>query len=68
MRDDIGDVAIPGQHIGIAGMLVQVALRLAKGDLRQRSDVDCFDQFGPTKLAMLKPVGSSIALAPGNEP
>ena len=35
LRDDIGDMTVAGDDVGIARMLVEVALRLVEGDLRQ---------------------------------
>ncbi len=47
MRDDIGDVLIAVQHVGIAGMLVEIALRLVERHLRQRAGVDRLDELAP---------------------
>src|SRR6516165_9750090 len=52
MSDDIGYVLIAIQHIGITRMLVQIALRLVEGDLRERSTVDSLDELAAAKPAI----------------
>src|SRR5580700_2457897 len=52
MRDDIGDVLVAGEHRRIARMLVEVALRLVKGDRRQGSGVDRLYEGGAVAPAV----------------
>ena len=37
MLDDVSDMPVAVEHVGVAGMLIQIALRLVERDLRQRS-------------------------------
>src|SRR5215831_6812043 len=59
MRDDVGNVMIAIQHIGIAGMFVQITLWLVEGDLRKRSPVDRLDKLAAAKPAIFQVLGPS---------
>ena len=58
MRDKVGDVLIAIEHIGIAGMLVEIALRLVERDLRQCSAVDRLDEFAAAEAAVPQVLGA----------
>jgi hypothetical protein len=57
VRDYISDMLITRENRRIAGMFVQVALRLIKGDLRQTPAVDRLDEFYTVKPSVLEMLG-----------
>ena len=58
MRDDVGDVRVAGQHVGIARMLVEIALRLVERDLRQLAGIDRLDELGAVQAAIAQMLGA----------
>ncbi len=52
MRDDIGQMLVAGGDVGIAAMLVEVALWLVEGDGRQLAVVDRLDELGAIEAAV----------------
>src|SRR6266446_279946 len=58
MSDDVGDMLVARERIGVAGMLVEVALRLVECDLRQGATVNCLDELAGPQSAILEVFGS----------
>ena len=58
MRDHVGDMSIACLDVGIAGMLIEVALRLVESDLRQRAGVDRLDELYASEAAVAKMLGA----------
>src|SRR3546814_8213309 len=59
--DHSGDMAIAGVDIRIAGVHVEIALRLVEGNRRQRARLDIGEEFvGPRRLTQ-----AAVAQVPG---
>jgi len=58
MPNEIGDVAVTVQHVGIPGMFIEVALGLVKRHLRQCAGVDCLDELTAAEPAVPQVLGA----------
>src|ERR1700676_1881315 len=58
MGDHVGDVLVARQRVDIAGMLVEIALRLVERDLRQPASVDILDVYHSVHAAVLEMLGT----------
>src|SRR6185369_13235712 len=58
MADEIGDMCVTRLHIGIARMLVEIALRLVERDLWQGAGIDRLDELGTAETTIAQMLGA----------